>query len=30
MKPKINPFWGWLTLALLILTLALCIIGAKN
>ena len=30
MKPKINPLWGYVTLALVVLTLALCIIGAKN
>lgn len=30
MKPKINPFWGVLTLALVVLTLALCILGAHR
>lgn len=30
MKPKINPFWGYLTLALVILSLVLCIVGAKK
>jgi hypothetical protein len=30
MKPKINPFWGYLTLALVVLTVALCILGAKT
>lgn len=30
MKPKINPFWGYLTLALLLLTLVLCVAGAKH
>lgn len=30
MKPKINPFWGWLTLALALLTFALCFLGAKT
>ncbi len=29
MKPKINPLWGWITLALVILTLVLCVVGAK-
>ena len=30
MKPKINPLWGWITLALVILTLALCVLGANR
>ena len=30
MKPKINPVWGVLTLVLVILTLALCILGANR
>ena len=30
MKPKINPFWGYLTVGLTVLTLALCILGAKK
>lgn len=30
MKPKINRFWGILTLALLLLTLVLCGVGAKR
>ena len=28
MKPKINPFWGYLTLALVLLGFALCVLGA--
>ena len=30
MKPKINPVWGYVTLALVILTLVLCIVGNKR
>ncbi len=30
MKPKINPVWGYITLALVILSLTLCIVGAKK
>ena len=30
MKPKINPFWGFLTLGLLLLTFVLCVLGAKR
>jgi hypothetical protein len=30
MKPKINPFWGFLTLGLVLLTLALCVLGSKS
>ena len=30
MKAKISPFWGYLTLALVILTLVLCVVSAKN
>lgn len=30
MKPKINPVWGYVTLALFVLTLVLCIVGAKR
>ncbi len=30
MKPKINRFWGWITVALVVLTIALCIIGANK
>lgn len=30
MKPKINPFWGFLTLGLLLLTFVLCIVGTKH
>ncbi len=30
MKPKINPFWGWLTLGLVLLGFALCLLGAKT
>lgn len=30
MKPKINPLWGYVTLALVLLTLVLCVIGAKS
>ena len=30
MKSKINPFWGFLTLALVILALVLCVVGSKN
>lgn len=30
MKPKINPLWGWLTLGLALLTVALCVLGART
>ena len=30
MKPKINPVWGYVTLALVILTLVLCVVGSKR
>lgn len=30
MKPKINRFWGWCTLALVLLTFVLCVLGAKK
>ncbi len=30
MKPKINRFWGAVTLGLILLTLILCIVGAKK
>ncbi|MBR0199106.1 MAG: hypothetical protein IJQ42_02940 [Oscillospiraceae bacterium] len=30
MKPKINPFWGFLTLGLLLLSFVLCVVGAKH
>ena len=30
MKPKINPFWGFVTLGLLLLTFVLCVVGAKH
>ena len=30
MKPKINPFWGFLTLGLLLLTFVLCVVGARH
>lgn len=30
MKPKINPLWGYVTLALAVLTLVLCVIGANT
>lgn len=30
MKPKINPVWGLVTLALALLTVALCILGART
>lgn len=30
MKPRINPFWGFLTLILALLTLGLCLLGAAK
>lgn len=30
MKPKINPFWGILSLLLAVLTLVLCVFGART
>ena len=30
MKPKINRFWGWFTVALVVLTFVLCILGANR
>ena len=30
MKPKINPVWGYITLALVLLTLVLTVVGAKR
>ena len=30
MKAKINPFWGYLTMGLVVLSFALCILGAKK